>query len=84
YLIASCSANQASMEAEDLEGGLFTSCILEGLKGAAEEDRDARISMDELIRFLKTALPKEAKKRGKIQTPLVEVYSSEGNLLLTK
>lgn len=84
YLIASCSANQGSLEAEDLQGGLFTSCLLDGLLGAAESDRDARISMDELIRFLKTALPREAKKRGKTQTPLVEVYSSEGSLLLTK
>ena len=51
-ILASCSKNQKSYEDEKFEHGVFTYFVMQGLEGAADADKDGRVTFEELYRFV--------------------------------
>lgn len=51
-ILSSCSPAQKSYEDNALKHGVFTFYIMEGLKGAADSNNDARITLDELYAYV--------------------------------
>lgn len=49
----SCSAGQQSYEHPDLKHGVFFYHLLQGWKGAADANRDRRLTLDELLNYTK-------------------------------
>ena len=77
---------QKAMEVEKLGGGLFTHYLLEGLAGAAQGalgERNDRVSVQELGRYLQAVVPEKAGEAGHVQNPQIKV-DSPGEVFLTK
>src|SRR5581483_594825 len=51
-LITSSGSSEASYESVWLQGSPFSKLLVSGLRGAADLDRDGRVTLDELYRFL--------------------------------
>jgi serine/threonine protein kinase len=62
-LIASCGDGEKSVEVPDLHHGLFTYHLLQGLKGAADNDRDGRVGLAELFNYVSAAVKREAAEK---------------------
>jgi hypothetical protein len=61
-----------SLEPEQLHHGLFTYYLLRGLRGDADENRDREVSLNELMAFLRQAVPSAARANyGQEQRPLI-------------
>jgi hypothetical protein len=50
-VIASSSSHEEAQESEALRGSFFTSHLLSGLRGAADHDRDARVTLSEAYHY---------------------------------
>ena len=48
--LTSSSASEDSQESDELKGSFFTHALLSGLLGAADENRDGRVTLDEAYR----------------------------------
>ncbi len=57
-IITSSSGNEISREMADGSGGIFTAVLVEGLKGAADEDGDGWIESGELYEYVKKKVEK--------------------------
>lgn len=68
-IFAASSGDQISSDYEEKRHGLFSYFVLEGLRGAADQDGDARISRLELQRYLAEKVPGPARAKGRTQTP---------------
>jgi len=70
-IITSSAANQQSWEDEkEIQGGIFSHYLLEGLKGKG--GKEAWIKVDELADYIKNNVPKMAKRlKGQEQNPTV-------------
>ena len=66
--LSSCSADEASLEWDEKRSGLFTYWLCEGLQGAADRDRDGRIDVYELHRYVYGQVLKTATALGRDQT----------------
>jgi hypothetical protein len=55
-VIAAGAANQVASWEPDDSHGLFTRHFLEGMAGKADADRDGKVSLDEIDRYLKDTL----------------------------
>ena len=51
-IILSSAAEEISLEASNLRQGVFTYFLIQGLKGGADTDKDASITIDELFNYL--------------------------------
>lgn len=51
-IITASAANEVSVEDEQLQHGIFTYYLLEGLRGKADTDSDGLITVDEVYRYL--------------------------------
>ena len=49
--LTSSSASEDSQESDELKGSFFTHALLSGLLGAADENRDGRVTLDEAYRY---------------------------------
>jgi hypothetical protein len=78
-IITASSANEVSVEKDELQHGVFTYYLLEGLRGKADLDRDAMITVDEAYRYVYEQVPAAT---GQEQHP-VRKGSVEGNLVLS-
>ena len=78
-IITASSANEVSVEKDELQHGVFTYYLLEGLRGKADLDRDAMITVDEAYRYVYDQVPRAT---GQEQHP-VRKGSVEGNLVLS-
>jgi len=78
-IITASAANEVSVEKDDLQHGVFTYYLLEGLRGKADLDRDSMITVDEAYRYLYEQVPKAT---GQEQHP-VKKGSVEGNVVLS-
>ena len=78
-IITASSANEVSVEKDELQHGVFTYYLLEGLRGKADLDRDAMITVDEAYRYVYEQVPRAT---GQEQHP-VRKGSVEGNLVLS-
>jgi hypothetical protein len=78
-IITASSANEVSVEKDDLQHGVFTYYLLEGLRGKADLDRDSMITVDEAYRYVYDQVPRAT---GQEQHP-VKKGSVEGSLVLS-
>jgi uncharacterized caspase-like protein len=72
-VIASAGGDEYAFESDDWKGGVFTRSLLDGLDGAADEDRDGRIQLGELRRWLPRTV---AARTGGQQRPMVRQDSA--------
>ena len=49
--IHAAAAGEAAQESDELGGAVFTHFIVSGLRGAADQDADGRVTLDELYRY---------------------------------
>lgn len=69
-LITSCKYDQLSYEYESLQNGVFTYFLMQGLKGAADEDGDEIVTLDELTSYSSKNVKRYVKKRNNtLQSP---------------
>jgi hypothetical protein len=82
--IAASGPNEFSVEDKKLGHGVFTTALLNGLRGAADTDGDGRVSARELGRFLVQHVPELAARADGQQTPVVEESPGAEGLFLTR
>jgi uncharacterized caspase-like protein len=78
-IMTASGANEVSAEDEKLQHGVFTYYLLEGLKGAADTDKDDLVTVDEAYRYVSTHVPRTT---GQEQHP-VKKGTVEGRLILS-
>ena len=78
-IISASGANEVSAEDENLQHGVFTYYLLEGLNGAADADNDGLITVDEAYRYVSTHVPRAT---GQEQHP-IKKGTVEGRLILS-
>jgi hypothetical protein len=78
-IITASSANEVSVEKDELQHGVFTYYLIEGLRGKADLDRDSMITVDEAYNYVYEQVPKAT---GQEQHP-VKKGSVEGNVVLS-
>jgi hypothetical protein len=78
-IITASSANEVSVEKDELQHGVFTYYLVEGLRGKADVDRDSLVTVDEAYRYVYEQVPKAT---GQEQHP-VKKGSVEGSLVLS-
>ena len=82
-LITSSSAEEASVERDDLGGSLFTHFWASALRGAADHNNDARVTLAEAFAFAyEKTLLRSAESRSGIQHPNYD-YEIKGRDELT-
>jgi len=80
-IISSCGEFQRARERDELGHGVFTHCLLEGLKtGDADADKDGKIGIDELFSFVQTLM----KKLAADQTPHKWGDDQTGDIYIAK
>lgn len=71
-VIRATSGGQRSGEWREKQHGLFTYVLLEALRGAADDNRDGEITLNELEEYLQERTPKAAMRAGlPLQEPTV-------------
>ena len=77
-IVAACDVNELAIESSKLGHGLFTYYLVEGLKGAADTDKDGLVSIEELFIYISKHVKKEARKNKRRMNPVYkgEVYGS--------
>jgi uncharacterized caspase-like protein len=78
-IITASGANEVSVEKDDLQHGVFTYYLVEGLKGKADADKDGLITIDEIYRFISKHVPRPT---GQEQHP-IKKGTVEGRLILS-
>jgi uncharacterized caspase-like protein/tetratricopeptide (TPR) repeat protein len=76
--ITASEALEPSFEEPDLDHGVFTFCLLEALRGAADFDRDGVVVFREAVSYLRDNVPKRTKER---QHPYSLTQWIEGNYI---
>lgn len=69
-VFSSCRGNELSYESDQTKHGFFTNEIVEGLKGAADGNRDRVVTIDELLSFVSSSV---GEKTGGIQNPTIDL-----------
>ena len=77
-IISSCSANEISKEDDNLQHGIFSYYMLEGLKGRADQDNDGIITVSELFSYISRKVPEAS---AQDQHP-VKKGETEGELVI--
>lgn len=77
-IITASSANEVSVEKDELGHGVFTYYLVQGLRGPADTDADGLISVDEAYRYVSEKVPAAT---GQEQHP-VKKGSVEGQLVM--
>lgn len=73
------SDGEAAQESDELQGAIFTHAWINGLRGAADSNGDARVTLDESFAFAHSqTLIRSAKSSGVLQKPEAEVRLREG------
>jgi len=77
-ILTASGANEVSTESDDYRHGIFTYFLLEGLKGAADADKDRLITVDEAFGYVSRHVPQAT---GQEQHPMKK-GQVEGKLIL--
>lgn len=82
----SSSEGEDSQESEQLQGAVFTHYLLTALRGAADRDRDRRVTLDEAYSYAyRQTVRRSAEGPGNVMHPSVEIdVEGAGELVLTK
>ena len=78
-IMTASGANEVSAENDELQHGVFTYFLVEGLRGKADADKDGLISVDEVYRYVSEQVPQAT---GQEQHP-VKKGTVEGRLILS-
>jgi hypothetical protein len=91
-IISSCSANEISKEDDNLQHGVFSYYMLEGLKGRADQDSDGIITVSELFSYISRKVPqasaqdqhpvKKGETEGELVIGPVKKGETEGELVI--
>jgi uncharacterized caspase-like protein len=82
-IITAARASEVSLELPDLGHGLFTHYLLQGLRGAADLDRDGVVALQELYTYLEQQVTQKSRAIGGNQHPVMK-GEMEGLLPLLK
>jgi hypothetical protein len=77
-IITASSANEVSVEKDELGHGVFTYYLIQGLRGPADTDADGLVTIDEVYRYVSEKVPAAT---GQEQHP-VKKGSVEGQLVM--
>ena len=78
-IITASAANEVSVERDELQHGVFTYYLLQGLNGAGDTDGDGLVTVDEAYRYVSDRVPKATHQE---QHP-VKKGTVEGSLILS-
>ena len=81
--LASCSGNQQSFEWPEKGHGVFTYYLIEGLKGAANRERDQAVTFNEVAEYVEKNVNKWAREKGVKQRPVRQMESVSGKIAIT-
>jgi len=77
-VLSAASESQEAFESPDVGHGVFTFCVLEGLRGAADLNGDLRVTAWELYEYVAEAVSERVRReRGAVQEPQL---SGEGEV----
>ncbi|MCZ6692117.1 MAG: caspase family protein [Planctomycetota bacterium] len=82
WVLLGARAGQSANEQDDIQNGIFSYFLLEGLKGRADSDEDGVVSLAELFEYLEGRVSRQAELRtGRVQTPqlIPELSESEAD-----
>ncbi|MDP2701605.1 MAG: caspase family protein, partial [Candidatus Rokubacteria bacterium] len=82
-IITASRASEVSLEVPELGHGLFTHYLVQGLRGAADLDRDGIVSLQELYQYLEQQVAQKSRSIGGNQHPVMK-GEIEGLLPLIK
>jgi hypothetical protein len=82
-IITAARAAEVSIELPELGHGIFTHYLLQGLKGAADLDRDGIVALQELYQYLEQQVSQRSRAAGGNQHPVLK-GEVEGVLPLVK
>jgi hypothetical protein len=84
-ILTSSEASGRSYESDRIQGSLFTSSLLAGLRGAADRNKDQRISLSELRNYVyQKTLSRSAEQTSEVQRPSHRLnLRGQGALFLT-
>ena len=84
--LRSSSAGEAAQESEQLQGSVYTHYLLTGLRGAADEDDDRRVTLEEAYLFAyRNTVRRSAAGPGNVMHPSVRLeLKGVGALVLTE
>lgn len=81
-LITAATASQVAQEQETFGHGIFTYYLLQGLKGAADTNRDGNVTVTELYTYVRNQVEKST---AGAQTPQLTLdRSAAGNIVLSR
>jgi hypothetical protein len=85
-VMASSSASELSQESESLGSSYFTHHLIVGLRGAADEDRDGKVTLSEAYRYAynRTLVATAATAVGKQHVTLETELRGKGEMILTR
>lgn len=83
--LTSSSEDEASQESDRLQGSFFTYALISGLRGAADNTGDGRVSLNEVYQFaFHETLRRTENTRGGPQHPSYDIQlAGSGDLVLT-
>ncbi|MHC4946315.1 MAG: caspase family protein, partial [Planctomycetota bacterium] len=82
-ILTAARGGQAAHELAALNHGIFTYCMLQGLRGEANLDGDEKVTLSELWLYLQGKVPEEAGRRGLRQNP-VRKGGETGEIVLAR
>ena len=82
-IVTASRASEVSIELPELGHGLFTHYLLQGLRGAADLDRDGVVALGELYTYLEQQVTQKSRLTGGNQHPVMK-GDMEGVLPLVK
>ena len=80
FAVSYCSGQERSVEKEQVRQGMFTYYFLKGLEGAADENHDQVVTLEELTLYLKVETGRETRSQD---IPRVS-GGYKGNVVLTR
>ena len=85
-IITSSSATEASQESDEIQGSFFTHYLTTGLRGAADENQDRRVTLDEVYTYAYArTVASTANTRSGVQHPTYAFdLSGSGDIVLAR
>ena len=83
-IITSSAAGENAYESEKMRSSFFSHHFLSGLRGAADRDRDGRVSLDEVYRYAYRETLRSSGRTAALQHPTFQFnFRGKGRLVLT-
>jgi len=71
-ILTASRGSEVSLEVPELGHGLFTHYLVQGLRGAADLDRDGIVSLQELYQYLEQQVSQKSRSIGGNQHPVMK------------